>query len=359
MSVSFISVQNGVIDQSVTVPAGADLMVVGIGNATEQLRTSASFNGQALSAAELDNEFAALFYMLAPPVGTTAQLSVTPNNAASQTVVAFYSTTASGFTFQGGQQASAGSASYSPSGAGVVCHIISATSAGTPVAGTNERYDSGSGDWYGDRIVTGAGAVTVGATISNPDYAGAIFLEAASGASLTATAAFAAGAASSATSATRVRSAAAAFAAGSASSSGSVDRIRNLTAAFAAGSASSGTSAQVSGNRTLTAAFQAGSAAMSSTATRVRGASGAFAAGSASFSATAAISQTHTVGSAAFQAGSASFSTSATRTTTPVFPGTGKQRIVTASGAQTLLAERNAQRIRTAQGKQRLTSWNE
>src|SRR5690606_19903215 len=182
-------------------------------------------------------------------------------------------------SFQSGQQATAGSASYSPTGAGVIVHGISATSAGTPVAGTNERLDSGAGSWYGDRIVTGAGAVNVGASgISDPDYAGAIFLAPSSAAEIDAEAAFAAGNASMSATADveppppAEIDATAAFAAGPSTLSVTADVTAggiDASAAFVAGSASLSATADVesSGPEAIsaTAAFAAGSATMSTT----------------------------------------------------------------------------------------------
>jgi len=113
--------------------------------------------------------------MLAPPVGT-ATLAVTGSSV--DTVVAAHYTGVG--SFQSGQQATGvPSASFSPNTGGVIVFGMEAVSTThTPVANTNERYDSGGG-YYADRIVTGAGAVTVGvSSATSPDYAGAIFLDA-------------------------------------------------------------------------------------------------------------------------------------------------------------------------------------
>src|SRR5690606_37260067 len=148
-----------------------DLVVVAVIHFGETGAIDCELGGTALTLATDDNPYVKIFYRLNPAAG--AQTLDFELNQISSVVCAQYSDIES---FQSAQQASAGSANYSPSGAGLIVHAISATSAGTPVADTNERFDGGTGEWYGDRIVTGAGTVNVGATISDPDYAGAIFL---------------------------------------------------------------------------------------------------------------------------------------------------------------------------------------
>lgn len=173
---AFVSVTTGADSRSVTVAAGTDriLVVVALYTATIGAQ-SATYGGVSMSVANTDNGFAQVFYMLSPPVGS-ATLTVT--GSLFETVVAAHYTGVG--SFQSGQQASGvASASFSPNTGGVVVFGMEAVSTThTPVTDTNERYDSGGG-YYADRIVTGAGAVTVGASSATlPDYAGAIFLDA-------------------------------------------------------------------------------------------------------------------------------------------------------------------------------------
>lgn len=182
---AFVSVTTGAASRSVTVPAGTDrlLVVVALYTATNTPQT-ATYGGVSMSVATTDNLFVQIFYMLAPTAGA-ATLTVTGTLV--DTVVAAHYTGVG--SFQSGQQASVASASFSPNTGGVVVFGMEAVSTThTPVANTNERYDTGGG-YYADRIVTGAGAVTVGvSSATSPDYAGAIFLDAGVNASGTPTA---------------------------------------------------------------------------------------------------------------------------------------------------------------------------
>ncbi len=172
---AFVSVTTGAASRSVTVPAGTDRLLVVVALYTSATADqSATYGGVAMSVATTTNDFAQVFYMLAPTAGA-ATLAVTGSNV--DTVVAAHYTGVG--SFQSGQQASVASASFSPNTGGVIVFGMEATSTvHTPVANTNERYDSGGG-YYADRIVTGSGAVTVGvSSATDPDYAGAIFLDA-------------------------------------------------------------------------------------------------------------------------------------------------------------------------------------
>lgn len=173
---AFVSVTTGAASRSVTVAAGTDRILVAVAlYSSTNTAQSATYNGVAMSVANTANGFVQVFYMLSPPVGS-ATLAVTGSSV--DTVVAAHYTGVG--SFQSGQQATAvASASFSPNTGGVVVFGMEAVSTThTPVANTNERYDSGGG-YYADRIVTGSGAVTVGATsATSPDYAGAIFLDA-------------------------------------------------------------------------------------------------------------------------------------------------------------------------------------
>lgn len=310
MAAAFISLSSGA-PGDVLVPAGADLMVVTVIGSDAVTRTGATADGVALSNGELDNDFVAVFYRLAPAVGETLTIAITPGTNITTVAVAFYSTDTAAFTFQSGQEGSLASDSYSPSGAAVITHGISAvTTSHTPVASTNERLDSG-GAWYGDRIVTGAGSVTVGVTsATDPDYAGAIFTET-TGASLTASAAFAAQSATMAVTAARGHPVSVAFAAQAATMAVTADRRRGAVVAFAAQSATMAVTAGVTGNRTASVAFAAGSATMAVTATRVRTATVAFAAQAAAFAVTATRTGVRSA-TVAFVAQSASFSVTVT-----------------------------------------------
>ncbi len=182
---AFVSVTTGAASRSVTVAAGTDriLVVVALYTATIGAQ-SATYDGVSMSVATTDNGFAQVFYMLSPPVGS-ATLAVT--GSLFDTVVAAHYTGVG--SFQSGQQASVASASFSPNTGGVIVFGMEAVSTThTPVANTNERYDTGGG-YYADRIVAGSGAVTVGVSSATlPDYAGAIFLDAGVNASGTPTA---------------------------------------------------------------------------------------------------------------------------------------------------------------------------
>jgi hypothetical protein len=182
---AFVSVTTGAASRSVTVPAGTDrLLVVVALYSSSNAAQSATYGGAAMSVANTANGFVQVFYMLAPTVGA-ATLSVTGSSV--DTVVAAHYTGVG--SFQSGQQASAASASFSPNTGGVVVFGMEAVSTThTPLANTNERYDSGGG-YYADRLVTSSGAVTVGvSSATSPDYAGAIFLDAGVNASGTPTA---------------------------------------------------------------------------------------------------------------------------------------------------------------------------
>ncbi len=173
---AFVSVTTGAASRSVTVPAGTDRLLVVVALYTSSTADqSATYGGVSMSVATTTNDFVQIFYMLAPTVGA-ATLTVTGSSF--DTVVAAHYTGVG--SFQSGQQATGvPSASFSPNTGGVVVFGMEAVSTThTPVANTNERYDTGGG-YYADRLVTGAGAVTVGvSSATSPDYAGAIFLDA-------------------------------------------------------------------------------------------------------------------------------------------------------------------------------------
>lgn len=172
---AFVSFTTGSASRSVTVPAGTDRLLVVVALYTSaNTDQSATYGGVAMSVATTTNDFAQIFYMLAPTVGS-ATLTVTGSNV--DTVVAAHYTGVG--SFQSGQQASTASGSFSPNTGGVIVFGMEAVSTThTPVANTNERYDSGGG-YYADRLVTGSGAVTVGvSSATDPDHAGAIFLDA-------------------------------------------------------------------------------------------------------------------------------------------------------------------------------------
>src|ERR1044071_181719 len=155
---AFVSVTTGAASRSVTVPAGTDrLLVVVALYSSSNAAQSATYGGASMSVATTANGFVQVFYMLAPTVGS-ATLSVTGSSV--DTVVAAHYTGVG--SFQSGQQASAASASFSPNTGGVIVFGMEAVStAHTPLANTNERYDSGGG-YYADRLGTGSGAGTVG-----------------------------------------------------------------------------------------------------------------------------------------------------------------------------------------------------
>lgn len=182
---AFVSVTTGAASRSVTVPAGTDrLLVVVALYASTNAAQSATYGGVSMNVATTANGFVQIFYLLAPTAGA-ATLTVTGSSV--DTVVAAHYTGVG--SFQSAQQASVASASFSPNTGGVIVFGMEATSTvHTPLANTNERYDS-AGGYYADRLVTGSGAVTVGvSSATGPDYAGAIFLDAGVNASGTPTA---------------------------------------------------------------------------------------------------------------------------------------------------------------------------
>jgi hypothetical protein len=170
---AFVSFTTGVASRSVTVPAGTDRLLVAIAhsNASTAART-ATYNGVSMSVASTANGWTQIFYMLNPPAGS-ATMAVTGANISS-VVAAHYTGIGS---FQSGQQASTASASFSPNtGGAIVFGMVAGSTTHTPVASTNERQEGG--DYYADRLVTTSGTVTVGVTTAtDPDYAGAIFLD--------------------------------------------------------------------------------------------------------------------------------------------------------------------------------------
>jgi hypothetical protein len=171
---AFVSSTTGVASRSVTVPAGTDrlLVAIALSSASTAART-ATYNGVSMSVATTANGWVQIFYTLAPTVGS-ATLAVSGSNI-SEVIAAHYTGVGS---FQSGQQASTASASFSPSWGGVIVFgMVAGTTSHTPLASTTERLDSG-GDYYADRIVTGSGSVNVGvSSATDPDYAGAIFLD--------------------------------------------------------------------------------------------------------------------------------------------------------------------------------------
>lgn len=173
---AFVSVTTGAASRSVTVPAGTDRLLVAVAlYSSSNGAQSATYGGVAMSVASTANGFVQIFYLLAPTAGA-ATLTVTGSSV--DTVVAAHYTGVG--SFQSAQQATGvPSASFSPNTGGVVVFGMEAVSTThTPVANTNERYDSGGG-YYADHIVSSSGAVTVGvSSATSPDYAGAIFLDA-------------------------------------------------------------------------------------------------------------------------------------------------------------------------------------
>jgi hypothetical protein len=175
VAAAYVSHDTGAASRSVTVPAGTDrlLVAIALSNASTGART-ATYGGVSMSVASSANGWVQIFYMLAPTAGS-ATLAVSGANI-STVVAAHYTGIGS---FQSGQQATgSASANFSPNMAGLIAFgMVAGSSPSTPVASTAERYDSG-GDWYGDRLVTGSGTVSVGvSSTTDPDYAGAIWLE--------------------------------------------------------------------------------------------------------------------------------------------------------------------------------------
>jgi len=175
MAAAYVSHTTGAASRSVTVASGTDrLLVVTALSTADTAARSATYGGVSMSVAQTDNGWAQIFYMLSPTVGS-ATLAVTGTGIS--TVVAAHYT---GITsFQSGQEATGvASASFSPNGAAlIVFGMVASSTSHTPVASTTERYDTG-GDYFAERIVTGSGSVTVGvSSATDPDYAGAIFLE--------------------------------------------------------------------------------------------------------------------------------------------------------------------------------------
>lgn len=182
---AFVSFTTGAASRSVTVPAGTDrLLVVVALYSSSNAAQSATYGGVAMSVASTGNGFVQIFYMLAPTAGA-ATLTVTGSSV--DTVVAAHYTGVG--SFQTATQSSAASQTVSPNTGGVIVFGMEAVSTThTPLANTNERYDSGGG-YYGDRLVTGSGSVSVGvSSATSPDSAAAVFLDAGVNASGTPTA---------------------------------------------------------------------------------------------------------------------------------------------------------------------------
>jgi hypothetical protein len=177
MAAAFVSYTSGSDSRSVTVPAGSDrlLVVACIGSAAVASTRTVTYNGVTLDVASSTNDFVQIHYMLSPPAGAA---TLTVSGGSLSTVIAAHYTGVGSFQAASGGEGSVASLSFSPSGAGLVVAGISATSAShTPVASTNERHDN-AGEWYGDRIVASSGSVTVGvSSATDPDLAGAVFLE--------------------------------------------------------------------------------------------------------------------------------------------------------------------------------------
>ena len=172
---AFVSFTTGVASRSVTVPAGTDRLLVAIALSSDSVGArTATYNGVSMSVASTANGWVQIFYTLAPTVGS-ATLAVSGTDI-SQVIAAHYTGVGS---FQSGQQGSVASASFSPNWGGlIVFGMVAASASHTPLAGTTERQDGG--DYYADRVVTGSGAVNVGvSSATDPDYAGAIFLDSA------------------------------------------------------------------------------------------------------------------------------------------------------------------------------------
>lgn len=173
---AFVSFTTGVASRSVTVPAGTDRLLVAIALSSDSVGArTATYNGVSMSVATTANGWVQIFYTLAPPVGS-ATLAVSGTDV-SEVIAAHYTGIGS---FQSGQQASTASAAFVPNMGGlIVFGMVAASASHTPLASTTERLDSG-GDYYADRIVTGSGSVNVGvSSATDPDYAGAIFLDSA------------------------------------------------------------------------------------------------------------------------------------------------------------------------------------
>lgn len=182
---AFVSATTGAASRSVTVPSGTDrLLVVTALYSSTNAAQSATYGGVSMNVATTANGFVQIFYLINPTAGA-ANLVVTGSSV--DTVVAAHYTGVG--SFQTATQSSAASQTVSPNTGGVVVFGMEAVSTThTPLANTNERYDSGGG-YYGDRLVTGSGSVTVGvSSATSADSAAAVFLDAGVNASGTPTA---------------------------------------------------------------------------------------------------------------------------------------------------------------------------
>jgi hypothetical protein len=172
---SFISIQAG--------PNGGTTNIVGPTTATYLLvvaayrsaavgsGATATFNGSAMSVANNSNAWVQLFYMFNPPE-VNGVVSVT-GASISEIVTAQYENVDS---FSTSAQGSVDSHSFSPGRRALLVFGMASTGGSTPLADTEERYDTG-GDCYSDRIVTTGGTFEVGASDgSDPDSAAALFL---------------------------------------------------------------------------------------------------------------------------------------------------------------------------------------
>ena len=169
---AYISHTQGATGRTENIDGDCSLFVVATLHNSETSTVACTLDGSPLTVASGANGYVKIYYMLNPPTGSRDLEFVQTN--ISQVFAAQYSDIES---FQAAQQAAAQQANYSPNGAGLIFHaVIGGGGSGSPISGTTQRQSTGA-NWYGDRIVTGSGTVAVGCSgLSDPDYAGAIFL---------------------------------------------------------------------------------------------------------------------------------------------------------------------------------------
>lgn len=325
MAIAFVSFSSGTSGRNIEIVSGTTLLVVGVcRNDAVGSGTTASLGATTLDVANNANDWTQVHYIIDPPVGTAA-VAATGTNI-TNVFAAHYS---GDLSFVSAAQGSVSSHSFSPTDPALMVFAQSSSSTShTPLTNNTERYDV-SGDYFCDRIEASGGTYSVGVSSStDPDSTAALFTEA-SGASLTATAAFTAQSASSAATVLRARSVDAAFTAQAATAAATAVLGHPTSATFTAQSATMAATGTVTGNKTATASFAAQAASAAVTASHGLPASAAFQAQAAASATTASVVGTKTL-TAAFAAQSATMAATAN---VPHLPGTATPRVTSAGSS--------------------------
>lgn len=167
----FVSISVGAA-RNIEITAGTTLLVLSVcRNDATGAGSSATLGGVGLNVANNSNDWTQQFYMLNPPEGIAA-IAASGSNITN--IIATQYTGVSEFVSS--QQGSVLSHSFSPSRACLMTFSMAFAGGGTPLAGTEERFDTG-GDYYGDRIESAGGTFSVGCSAGGfPDSTAALFL---------------------------------------------------------------------------------------------------------------------------------------------------------------------------------------